>query len=374
MSRQKLIKILLVEAVIALWAVGILLVVMWYKPLGPSLDLPAKPAVAAQDNGAAGGDTASGSSGAVAPTPTPESLISQITNILAPPAAAKTGLCDGPAVMTILLVGSDERGDDYLYGLADSIHIVRVDFATPGVMMVDIPRDFWVEIPDISDHYGITHAKLNQAYFFGNPGMGYYDGPGEGPGLLARTLDLNFGIQVDHYLAMDMTTFVNLVDTMDGIDVHFSSKVDLNENQDGDNPALVFEPGDYHFDGSQALALARNRVPTIFQRARYQSMVLKAIEAKLLTPEMVPLWPQLIEQFTHAVQTDLSPSDISKLVCLGQYINRDNTRMVAFPDSMFSNGHMYDPYRQVNTYVLEADYNQIRQYMQEFAKGNWPEQ
>ena len=121
--------------------------------------------------------------------------------------------------------------------------------------MVDIPRDLWVEIPGISDHYGITHGKLNQAYFFGNPGMGYYDGPGEGPGLLARTLEQNFGLSVDHYLAVDIKTFVRLIDAMDGIDIYVDSKIDLNQNQDGANPEYVLEPGIHHLDGTDGFEI-----------------------------------------------------------------------------------------------------------------------
>lgn len=274
--------------------------------------------------------------------------------------------------MTVLLIGSDEREDDYYYGLADSIHLVRIDFTTPGVMLLDIPRDLWVEIPGISDHYGITHGKLNQAYFFGNPGMGYYDGAGEGPGLLAQTLNVNFGVQVDHYLAMDMKTFVNLIDTLDGIDIHVTSRIDMNTNRDGENPDLVYEPGDYHLDGTEALRLARSRVPTIFQRARFQEVVLKALGRKLISPAMIPVLPQIITQFTHAVQTDFSPAEISQLVCLAQSLSEDNTTTVAFPDDMFASGSIYDPYRKVHTYILEVDFNQIRSYLKDFMRGTWP--
>jgi anionic cell wall polymer biosynthesis LytR-Cps2A-Psr (LCP) family protein len=62
--------------------------------------------------------------------------------------------------MTILAIGSDERNADYLYGLADAIRIIRIDFITPSVSILDFPRDLWVEIPGISDHYGITHGVL----------------------------------------------------------------------------------------------------------------------------------------------------------------------------------------------------------------------
>jgi len=106
--------------------------------------------------------------------------------------------CGGPEQMTLLAIGADS-GSDYLYGLADVIRLVRVDFVTPKVSVLSMPRDLWVEIPEIKEPYGITHGKLNQSYFYGSPGMGYYKGPGAGPGLLARTLDLNFGFRPDHY-------------------------------------------------------------------------------------------------------------------------------------------------------------------------------
>jgi len=274
--------------------------------------------------------------------------------------------------MYILLIGSDSREAGYEYGLADSIRIVRVDFTTPSVTMLDFPRDLWVEIPGLADHYDITHAKLNQAYFFGNPGMKYYDGSDEGPGLTAQTLQLNFGASVDHYVAMDMQTFVRLVDTVGGIDIQLGSKVDLNGGQDGANPDLVYEPGSYHLEGSQALAFARDRVPTIFQRARYQTIVLKALANKLLTPAMIPVWPQIIADFTRSVQTDLTPSEISKLVCLAQKLNSEKVTTVAFPDNMFTSEDTYDPYRKVYTFTLGADFNQMRTYVADFMKGIWP--
>jgi LCP family protein required for cell wall assembly len=250
--------------------------------------------------------------------------------------------------MTILVVGSDQRGHDYLYGLADTIRIVRVDFTVPNVMVLDIPRDLWVEIPDISDHYGISAGKVNQAYFYGNPGMGYYDGPGEGPGLLARTLELNYGLKVDHYLAMDRETFSRFIDAIGGIDVYLDAKVDFNEGQDGANPEYVLVAGSHHLDGVMALKLASHRYPTTFHRARYQNIVLEAVQAKVLNPAMLIQVPELVSLFTSSVQTDLSPNEINQLVCLGQKLNGENTQFVAFPDDMFSSDRTYDPYRQVN--------------------------
>jgi LCP family protein required for cell wall assembly len=226
MVKKILILIGILVVIIGLGAV-VFISSYWNAPLGPGLELAIQvPERIANSSDATTNDTL-GQEGIPQPTPTQQSLIDQIISLFKPRQSANNALCDGPGTMTILLIGSDERSNDYLYGLADSIRIVRVDFIKPGVMMLDVPRDLWVEIPGISDHYGITHAKLNQAYFFGNPGMGYYDGPGAGPGLLARTLDQNFGLQVDHYLAVDLTTFERFIDSVGGIDVTFEAALDL---------------------------------------------------------------------------------------------------------------------------------------------------
>jgi LCP family protein required for cell wall assembly len=376
MRKKTWIKILRIGLIAGMAVLAIVLVALWHKPLGPALDyattetaqginnpnLPVSPIGSNNDK----------TSGVAIPTPESPSLLDKIASILKPKSAAGQTLCNGPSVMTLLLIGSDERTEGYLYGLSDAMRIVRIDFSTPQVTSLDIPRDLWVEIPDIADHYGVTHGKLNQAYFFGNSGMGYYDGPGEGPGLLARTLQKNFGVTVDHYLAVDMKTFVRLVDAVGGIDIKVSSKIDLNELQDGANPKYVFEPGTHHLDGQMALKLAMNRYPTTFQRARYQNIVLRALQDKLLTPAMIPQLPQLFAQFTDSVQTDLSLNDISKLACISHSLTEENTSMLAFPEDIFTAGHVYDPYRKVNTWMLQADFNQLRSYFADFINGTWP--
>lgn len=378
MKKGVLIKILAIEVFVAACALIFILVALWNKPLGPTLGLITTQAQAlAQATpvpaDAQGGQVAITTTlAAIDPTATPASMLSQFISLFTGQGSGVKTLCKGPAEMTILLIGSDSRSEGYLYGLADSIRLVRIDFVTPSVETLDIPRDLWVEIPGISDHYGITHGKLNQAYFFGSTGMGYYDGSGEGPGLTAQTLKQNFGVDVDHYLAVDIKTFVRIVDAIDGIDIYNDSTIDLNQNHDGENPEYVLEPGTHHLDGPMALRLAMNRYPTIFQRAINQDIVLNAVERKLLTPAMITRLPGLINEFTQAVQTDLSPNEIGKLVCLSQALPKENIHTLAFPEELFTGAHVYDPYRQVNTYVMQADFSQLSTYFADFLNGRWP--
>src|SRR5262247_2723847 len=117
---------------------GTQLLRFYRQPLGPTLDLPT----------------------ATQPSPTLvtypfETETAPATATLFPPTPTATPqpLCGGPAVMNLLAIGSDARANNYLYGLADIMRLVRVDFVNARVSILEVPRDLWVEIPEISDHY-----------------------------------------------------------------------------------------------------------------------------------------------------------------------------------------------------------------------------
>lgn len=281
--------------------------------------------------------------------------------------------CSGPLTMTILAIGSDTRAQGYLYGLADVIRLVRVDFVTPRVTVLEFPRDLWVEIPELDPRHGIDHGKLNQAYLYGNKGMGYYTGQGEGPGLLARTLDLNFGVRPEHYIAANMQTFVKLVNVVGGIDVTLPEPVDGRKaDQQGRND-LYFEAGEHHLNGAQTLMLARIREQSTFERADHQNLVLCAVRDALLKPANITKIPQFIDTFDGAVQTDLSPQQISQLACLLPNLNGANVSFVSFPREMFTSNRTFDKGVQKEVFILEADFNTLRLYASAFTSGKWPD-
>lgn len=270
--------------------------------------------------------------------------------------------------MTILAIGSDTRGAGYTWGLSDVMRVVRVDFVTPRVTMLDFPRDMWVQIPFIADNLdGQDHEKLNQAYLYGNPGDGfhYWDDPSAGPGLLARTLDLNFGVKVDHYLAVNMKTFVKMVDAVGGVDVTFDKPV-ANSNDP------VLQAGLQHLDGAHALEVARNRVEGVFSRSEYQNMVLCALQKKLSEPKVVTEIPGLIKSFQGSVQTDLTPQMMSQLACLGAQLPRSNITLYSFPSGLFTGARIYDPVFEKKVFIWNVDFAALRGYVAQFQLGKWP--
>jgi LCP family protein required for cell wall assembly len=278
-------------------------------------------------------------------------------------------LCGGPAVMTILLIGSDTRGTDYIYGLADVMRLVRVDFVTPRVTMLDFPRDLWVKIPYIASHLnGQDHEKLNQAYLYGNPGDGfhYWDDPSAGPGLLALTLNTNFNVHVDHYIAVNMKTFVKMVDAVGGIDVIFKEPVPLSHNPD-------LQAGTHHLNGTEALEVARNRVDGVFSRGDFQNVILCALHKKLTSPQVITQIPQLINAFQGSVQTDLSPPLMEQLACLGTQLPHGNIAMYNFPENLFTGTRTYDPVFTKNVFIWKVDFSILRSYVADFQAGFWPD-
>lgn len=349
-------KITLGIILIVLFTAGSLFFKVYRQPLGPALALPTS----------------------TQPVPTLTTFpIEQVAQEVVATEVASTStpvpqpLCGGPAIMNILAIGSDARGNHYLYGLADVIRLVRVDFVNARVTILEVPRDLWVEIPEISDHYNITHGKLNQSYLYGNKGFGYYDGPGEGPGLLARTLNLNFGAQPDHYMAVNMKTFEAIVDAVDGIDVYLPYDVEVVTPDYPDGYGV--DAGQHHFDGKTALWVARIRQYGTFSRAENQNIIMCALRKKLLSPAIVPAIPQLVKDFQRYVQTDLSPEQINQLGCLATQMNGGDIVFASFPMELFSVEKTFDPQSNATTSTLAADFDILRDYVAQFHAGTWPD-
>lgn len=352
----------------------------WEAPLGPGLELPTyTPAAAALLPELTQAAPVSQTE-AVTVVADPATSGSQATE---PPPMASTAtpastptpkpLCGGPPVMLALGVGADNRDNSYQYGLGDVIRAARIDFVTPKITVLTFPRDLWVEIPGISDHYDISEGKLNQAYLYGNPGMGYYDEAGAGPGLLARTLDLNFGLRVDHYGAVNMQTFVKIVDAVGGLDIYLPNAVDGRPIDKHTEDMGYFNAGQHHFSGKEALRFARIRKRyNDFTRADFQTMVICALKEKLISPAVLPKIPQIISAFQGQVLTDLSLEQISQLACLLPQVKRENLIFTSFPQELFEPGRVFSPQQEDTTFILEADYDVLRDYVSQFVAGTWP--
>ena len=313
---------------------GLLTYFLWLQPklnapLSPPLQIPRPqstviPKAEIQENGTVKKPT---------PTATADTRISMEvpqTEDVDPP------VCGDQREILVLLVGMDYRGEGYLYGLADVIRIVRVDFTIPRVNIVALPRAMLVEVPE--DRLSVEDPiLLNQAYLFGSPGMQHYLGSADGAGALAETIQYNFGITVDHYLVLNFKAFVEFVDALGGIEVDLPQYVD-------DRPDSYFPAGKQTLSGEEALDLARvRRKYSDLKRIDYQTIVMKAIFQRMKEPEIITKLPKLIAAFEGSVLTDVSPKQIQQALCLLGYIKMEDLFFYSPEDDIVKSGWVYIP-------------------------------
>ncbi|GLU49602.1 LytR family transcriptional regulator [Nocardiopsis ansamitocini] len=182
----------------------------------------------------------------------------------------------GPrGALNILVIGSDGRGDmqrerqDEL-GVghtdgqrSDTMMLVHVNNDRDQITVVGIPRDSWVQIP------GHGGDKINAAYAYG------------GPQLAIQTVELASRVRIDHYVEVNFSGFVDVVDALGTITVCLPEAI-----QD-EKAHLDMAAGTHEVDGAQALAFARTRKTSDgdLDRIDRQQQVLAALLNKALSTE-----------------------------------------------------------------------------------------
>ena len=223
-------------------------------------------------------------------------------------------------VENILLIGSDMRPDENV-GRSDTMILISINKETKRIVATSFLRDTYVKIPIKNEFH-----KLNAAYAYG------------GIELLYKTLEYNYGITVDNYIAVDFISFIDAIDILGGIDVQvyedelywFNQYIHasnlLVEPPERENSDYVdYADGSYqHLNGKQALAYARFRYVGNgdFTRTDRQRRVVQEIFAKIKTMNPATLGDILstvIPQITTDLDTDECLSYIVRLPELSQY-------------------------------------------------------
>ena len=263
------------------------------ETLSPTLTLPAPP-------------TATAPIEQLFPTqaaPPPEAQT--VTNPTPPP------LLTDNETINFLLIGSDRRPTGTSHR-TDTLLVAIVWYREGQVSLISIPRDTWLYIPTVG------MQRINTAYQSGESG-GY---PGGGTGLLKDTILQNFGIRIDHTAMVEFDGFRRIVDTLGGIDIPVSCPYtdwrlispELDENDENNWWLYTVGPGQIHMDGDLALWYARSRSKSSdFDRGRRQQEVIRTLFQKALQSGTFGKIPQLYNDFSSTVITDMSLGDMLSL-------------------------------------------------------------
>lgn len=225
---------------------------------------------------------------------------------------------DGGSRVNVLFIGIDSRDWEVeRCPRSDTMIVFTIDPITKTAGMLSIPRDMWVNIP------GSDYGRINQAYNLGCA----YNLPGGGPALAMQTASQFLGVPINYYAQVDFDTFIQMIDTIGGIDVLVKEKLILDPIGEGmDHVAIT--PGVRHLTGWKALAYARTRHTANgdVDRAQRQQQVVFAILNKVFTPDYFPTFvkqaPDLYNQMSAGIHTNISFEDGLKLAVLLSQIPR----------------------------------------------------
>lgn len=235
-------------------------------------------------------------------------------------------------VYNILLVGSDIRPDETV-GRSDTMILVSINKETKRIVATSFLRDTYVKIPIKNEFH-----KLNAAYAYG------------GIELLFETLQYNYGITVDKYVAVDFLSFIDAIDILGGLDVQVYEDELYWFNQYIHASNLLVEPperedsdyvdhadGSYqHLNGKQALAYARFRYVGNgdFTRTDRQRRVVQEIFNKIKTMDIgtvIKLLDEIIPQIT----TNLDTNECLELIAMLPEISKYDVISWHIPDDEF---------------------------------------
>ena len=198
----------------------------------------------------------------------------------------------------VYLSGVDTRGELTEKARSDVNIIAAVNPVTKQVVLVNTPRDYYVDLAGTNSKDKLTHAGLY------------------GVQTSMDTLGNLYGVDVQHYIRINFAGFINIVDALGGVDV-YSDQAFTSVGSPGYYDPTTFAEGWNHLDGKAALAFARERhafKTGDVQRGINQMKVIDAMLNKIKSPALLMGFSKIMDSAADCFVTSLSQNQISALV------------------------------------------------------------
>ncbi len=225
-------------------------------------------------------------------------------------------------VINILLLGLDSADALEYGGRSDSMILVSLNKATKQINIISFFRDSWCYTN--AGGYD-TFCKMNASYYYG------------GPNGVIDTIEKNYKIDIDYYVAVDFSSFVGIIDALGGVTVEVQ---DYEAQYINTTSQQKIESGPaVKLSGQEALVFSRIRYSdsdSDVSRTRRQRMVISA----------------LIESAKGATLSQLN--DVLDLLL--QYVKTDLTKMqiISYATQGLTNGWVNYEIKQ-HTFLSEKD-------------------
>ena len=245
----------------------------------------------------------------------------------------------------VYLSGVDTRGDLTEKARSDVNIIAAVNPETKQVVLINTPRDYYVDLAGTNSKDKLTHAGLY------------------GVQTSMDTLGNLYGVDVQHYIRINFAGFINIVDALGGVDV-YSDQAFTSVGSPGYYDPTTFAEGWNHLDGKSALAFARERhafASGDIQRGINQMKVIDAMMNKIKSPTVLMSFSKLMDAVSDCFVTSLSQEQISALVRMQLASLSDwDIQSYAVTGTSGKSSQCYSAKGQ-SLYVMKPDENSVNQ-------------
>jgi polyisoprenyl-teichoic acid--peptidoglycan teichoic acid transferase len=185
--------------------------------------------------------------------------------------------------MNLLILGLDEGFKRRGLGYTDTIILISIPNPKHNLVMLSIPRDLWISISDLEENrVGVVYK--------------YAEAKRKGKGLetITTLVSKSLQISVHYYFMVRMQGFINVVDSLGGVDIILSQSI------------AGYPTGSTHLDGRTALAFVRDRTDADdFSRMFQAQILIKGLIEKILKVESWSKFLKVLSVFRQETKSNI---------------------------------------------------------------------
>ena len=199
----------------------------------------------------------------------------------------------------VYISGIDTSGKISAKARSDVNILVAVNPNTGIILMLNTPRDYYVTLHTKKQKDKLTHAGI----------YGIEES--------LMTLEDLYDIDISYYFRVNFTSFVTIVNKLDGIDVDVPVSFCEQDSNRSYRNQICLKKGMQRLNGEEALSLARTRHTLSGgdrSRIENQLLVLNAIFDKATSPSIIVKYNSLLSSVSKYVSTNMESDEIIKFI------------------------------------------------------------
>lgn len=255
---------------------------------------------------------------------------------------AITGLGPRPPKYTnalnILVIGSDSRaGANRRFGASladggqrsDTVIVLHISPGRHRATVLSFPRDSMVPTYSCAAHGKGSPGQLEDLSSFERINSTFANG---GPACLWKTIEQQTGIRIDHFVELNFTGFIHVINDVGGVNVCLPIAID------NVNSGLNLPAGENHVGGSQALAFWRTRENVgqgsdlqRIQRDQFlMASLLQGIEHSNMLGSPTRIF-SVVKDIADAMTTDMYPSTLLQIAESMKNVSLKSVKFIEVP-------------------------------------------